>query len=289
MSVKLLLTLKLGLIYIGLYFCSVHQSAAQVVLYDENFDNYPATWLNETGGSGNYEQIPAGSPPCVSSSIGTTADFNSTNIDFQSGQNATSFLGVNPESPCGGFYNTIVKSDTLDLSTLSNLKFKGRYIITNTLGWGASLNIILSTSSFDTTFSSPGDFEVTNNWADFEFDLSSKVMDDTVVMTIYFSAGDGIGLDDLELSDGVAVTSIEEAASDQISVYPIPTEGKLYISSENSYSELVKLYDITGNDVTNLVTFSKGELDITLLHPGNYFMKVTMVDGTSVTKRVIKM
>lgn len=167
------------------------------IYFQEDFEAIPVTTIlnNLTGES----QLPDGPPACAQGSRGNTADFNSTNVDFQNAQNASYFLGVNAEV-CGGFYNATLITDTvtgLDLSAADSLKFSCRYFKSTTLGWGpTTLKIVFDNGA--TTFTIESEFVTTDSWDNLEVGLPASMISAAVEIIIEnMGGGEGVALDDI--------------------------------------------------------------------------------------------
>ncbi|MFH2096251.1 MAG: T9SS type A sorting domain-containing protein [Bacteroidota bacterium] len=173
-------------------FLSIHLVTAQVVLFGEDFETSPVTSIV----NGYTGVLPDGPPPCSQASRGTTVDFNSTSIDFQNSQNPGYFMGANPESPCGGYYNANLESDTLDFSGYDSLVFKCRYFKSTTLGWGPSA-LIITFDNLSDTYTIETEFTTTDNWDSIEVVLPATMISPNVVILINMGGGEGAALDDI--------------------------------------------------------------------------------------------
>ena len=84
-----------------------------------------------------------------------------------------------------------------------------------------------------------------------------------------------------------AVLKLENTQIEKgLDIYPNPTIGKLFISSQASKVVKAKLFDITGRIVQNIKA-TTSMLDITNLPKGIYMLKLSFKD-TSIVKKVIK-
>ncbi len=81
-----------------------------------------------------------------------------------------------------------------------------------------------------------------------------------------------------------ATTGISEVSANAISIYPNPTDGKLFIESGDLHMEKVEVLDITGRTV---LTSHETEINISHLSAGTYFVKLK-TDKGGVVKKVIK-
>jgi len=145
-------------------------------------------------------QLPDGPSACSKGSRGSTAAFNSLNVDFQVTQNASYFLGVNPEAPCAGFYNATLITDTvtgLDFSVADSLKFSCRYFKSTTLGWGATtLKIVFDNGT--TTFTVEPEFITNDSWDNVDVGLPASMISTGIEIRIEnMGGGEGVALDDI--------------------------------------------------------------------------------------------
>ena len=84
-----------------------------------------------------------------------------------------------------------------------------------------------------------------------------------------------------------AVLKLENTQIEKgLDIYPNPTIGKLFISSQASKVVKAQLFDITGRIVQNIKA-TTSMLDITNLPKGIYMLKLSFKD-TSIVKKVIK-
>ncbi len=81
-----------------------------------------------------------------------------------------------------------------------------------------------------------------------------------------------------------AITGISEVSASSISIYPNPTDGKLFIESGDLHMEKVEVLDITGRTV---LTSHETEINISHLSAGTYFVKLK-TDKGRVVKKVVK-
>ena len=72
-----------------------------------------------------------------------------------------------------------------------------------------------------------------------------------------------------------------------VSVYPNPTTGELRIRNCESGIKDIRIFDLMGNKFPLRVERASGEVDISHLPPGMYFMQITTEKGV-VTKKIVK-
>lgn len=84
---------------------------------------------------------------------------------------------------------------------------------------------------------------------------------------------------------------VSDLTNSQLSIYPNPTRGEVYILTEKSYKDAnVSIVDLTGKTVyqTNLdLTSKRATLDVTSLPVGVYVIKIDTKEGI-ITKKLIK-
>jgi len=82
--------------------------------------------------------------------------------------------------------------------------------------------------------------------------------------------------------------SINEIASNKVSIYPNPTTDKLFINNSNTLNILsIKLYDVLGKIVLQeLINFE--QIDVSLLKSGVYLVKIEIYNRI-ITKKIIKL
>jgi hypothetical protein len=268
-------------------------SNAQTVLYSENFESYPINKLYVQ--NSGKQSIPNDASPCSYASRGNTTNFNSTHVDFKSSQNSSYFLGVNPESPCGGYYSATIVSDPLDFSGVSTLYLKGRYIQTTTLGWGSTaLSITLSNGTKDTTFQGNTYFPANDKWNNFSIKLTSDYIKNNIVITIGFTAGDGIAVDDIEIS-GSPLTTGTIKANDELyksfDVYPTMVSDLLHVNNINNNMQNIKASILNMEGVIKMESSLQNTqeiIDVSKLMNGIYLLKLTTPNGDSFSYRLVK-
>jgi len=262
---------------------------AQTILFQENFETSPITSILNTW---NFEtQLTNGPSPCSLASRGNTADFNSTNVDFQNSQNSSYFLAVNPEAPCAGFYNASLSTSVLDFSTATDsIIFKCKYFKSTTLNWGPSqLEIIFNNGSLSDTIIS--EFSTTDNWDNVEVKLPSFVTSPTVTITINMGGGEGVAIDDIEVLGYNVTTVLSEILTKSILIYPNPTQEFIYLkNSFNKAIQSVEILTTTGQiikseEISN--SQDQNRIDISDFKEGVYFLIIKFDNSTSETYKFI--
>jgi len=84
-----------------------------------------------------------------------------------------------------------------------------------------------------------------------------------------------------------ACTGVNELTENDFVVYPNPTNGIVNIKNLN-YNSSIELYNILGDLIyKEKVTAESTILDLSKYNAGNYFLKVTTTEGTTITKKLI--
>jgi hypothetical protein len=259
---------------------------AQNVLFQEDFETAPITSIVNTFG----DSVPNGSSPCGQASRGTTADLNSSSIDFINAQNSTYFLGVNPESPCGGFYQATLASDSMDWSASDSIVFKCRYFMSTTLNWGSYGCRIIFNDGFDADTIST-EFTTTNSWDSLIVGIPISLASPDVVMTITMGGGEGVALDDIQIINFPATKINEVVDKESFKVFPNPVTNNLYIESlETEIIYELSLSDISGRCIIRKTNIKDNEkwMDLSSLGSGMYILNVSSTDGSIYSYKIIK-
>ena len=76
--------------------------------------------------------------------------------------------------------------------------------------------------------------------------------------------------------------------SSELGIYPNPvTQGKIYITSKNSLTKEIKIFDVVGKLVFNTSTANK-ELNVSNIQPGMYLIQIKEADVVVTKKLIIK-
>lgn len=79
-----------------------------------------------------------------------------------------------------------------------------------------------------------------------------------------------------------------EPTIEGLSFYPNPVStGKLYITTKNSLTKEISIFDVLGKEVLN-TTISSKELNVSAINPGIYIIKIKEGEATATRKLVIK-
>ncbi|MFT6244767.1 MAG: hypothetical protein ACJAXI_001536 [Crocinitomicaceae bacterium] len=262
-------------------------ASGQTVLFSEDFEaspvtNFLNTWTSET-------QLPDGPSPCGSSTRGNSADFNSSTVDFNVAQNGSYFLGLNPESPCGGFYNASLHSPTQDFSGLADsIVVSIRYFKSSTLGWGPSqLEIVFDNGTVTDTIRDQ--FATIDNWDVIDYVLPISMHKAIVDITINIGGGEGVGLDDMTVTRYLVIASTIEIATG-LSLFPNPAKDQINIRSKSEHLLSWEIYGMTGNIVlsSNDINSLTENIDLSVLDNGNYIIRIETINGARASQRITK-
>lgn len=256
-------------------------------LFLEDFETSPVTSIyNLLGGD-----VPDGPSPCGKASRGNTGDLNSSSVDFLNAENGTYFLGVNPHSPCGGFYIARLKADSLDFSSQDSLRFKCRYFKSTTVGWGAT-SLQITISSLTSSFIINSQFSVTGSWTNLDIALPSSLISYPVSIDIEMGGGEGVGLDDVEVVNIPSTTTGLEQynVSDNIKFYPNPFSSQTILQTDNVLSNAtLTVYNSFGQIVKQVNNISGQTAVLTRdnLASGLYFIRLTEENKSIATDKLI--
>ncbi len=260
---------------------------AQSLLFHEDFEISPVTNIFNSGET----QLTEGPSPCGKGSRGNTADFNSTNVDFQNLQNSSYFLGVNPESPCGGFYTASLTTDSLDLSAADSLKFKCHYFKSTTLGWGgAILNIVFNNGTTNFTIDQ-SKFPINDNWDSLEIALPNSMIDPSVLMTINLGGGEGVGIDDIKIINVITTNINKHNLINNVKLYPVPASNLLHIELGDTHPNInYTIMDLYGNVIAkeSIQQTSNALINVEHLSKGIYIIKITDNTNKSAYYKIVK-
>ncbi len=189
-------------------------------LFLENFESVPVTSVVNSDGTALIN----GLGNCIYAGRVTAAVINSTNVNFNSTQNSSYFLGHNPENPCGGYTVISLKMPALNFSGTSSLHFKCRYFMSNTLAWGGPPVLKITFSNGTSSFTLNSQFSVQNNWANLDVALPNYLIAPSVTITIddFGGGGEGAGLDDIEIVNTSASGINQNEQGANIQFYPNP-------------------------------------------------------------------
>lgn len=267
----------------SLFILEIH---AQSTVFSEDFESSTMiTTFENTFGN----DLPDGPSPCGKAARGTTADFNSTNVDFLNAENNTNFLGVNPEDPCGGYYSaTVASTSSFDFSSADSLVFKCRYYMSSTLDWGPTNIEITFNNGTDTQVLLPSEFSVTDTWTEYEIDLDAIMVGASAVdMTISIDAGDGVALDDIEILNYEPSATLTNEEKEEISVFPNPFNDAFTLNvSDQLLGGQYKIVSLAGKILSvGTLNQKKNEISTNILS-GIYLVVVEKGEAVRIEKVV---
>ncbi|WP_196895383.1 T9SS type A sorting domain-containing protein [Aureivirga marina] len=258
------------------------------ILFEEDFETFPLTssFVHSYDGA----EIPQNNLECGKASVGDATYFNSTNLDFLESENDSDYLGINTEEPCGGFYNTNVKVENVDLSGVSELFFQCRYFLTSPLDWGdTSLKVTFSKGT--TTHVIESEFSVEDKWTNMSVALPAALIQEDVKIEIRLE-GEGVAIDDIFVADEVIATdgevlAIAENNIKNMKIYPNPTTNIINFETTDSNLE-VYIYDIQGIFIKQENLKNQRILDFSMLTNGVYILKVKDSNSNVFVEKIIK-
>ncbi|SDB65458.1 Por secretion system C-terminal sorting domain-containing protein [Flavobacteriaceae bacterium MAR_2010_188] len=272
-----------------LIFLATLFSQAQTIYFEQDFETTDAITnirnISQATGEFKEDVLTVGPPPCTFMSKGNAMTVNSTDVDYNSAQNDTDFLNLNPQVLCDAYTIAGVKSIEFDMSSvIGGAYVSGRYYISSTLSYGTTnmaigLNNGTDNLGLDITF-----FPVRDTWTTFEFPIPAAFLTSTMVLGIGVQAGQAFGFDDLVVSD-YSVLSVPNQSINELKLYPNPVvNGEVHL--ENFSKVDVEIFNILGKKVKNLKNVSN-KFRVDDLNSGIYIVKFN--DGSnSVTKKIIK-
>ena len=89
------------------------------------------------------------------------------------------------------------------------------------------------------------------------------------------------------VKESVELEIIEVKRLEEVILYPNPTDGQLRIINYELRIEGIEIFDIYGRKILEPPLTGLRAYDLTVLHPGIYFVKITTEKGT-VTQKIIK-
>lgn len=154
---------------------------------------------------------------------------------------------------------------------------------------------ILSTTDPDITindnFQSWGDISVGfYEWAsDFDFTVSNTSPEKDVIFILELTSDEGSWTENFTVHINSASTSNEQSEK-IISVFPTPTEDKLYLKlTEPVVFNDILIYNALGQIVLQTNQINDNYINVSNLKSGSYFIKLILENGTVVNLRFIKM
>jgi len=142
---------------------------------------------------------------------------------------------------------------------------------------------IASSPVVDNSLTAAYEGDATPNWVRRTVDLSNYAGQTIFVAFRHYNVTDMFLLDIDDIRVGAPEAGIDEVADAQVTLYPNPTTGMLYISAENVKS--VTVVDVNGRTV--MTQLSGAAIDMSNLANGTYFVRTVTEKGVSV-ERVVK-
>lgn len=244
--------------------------SAQTVIFSENFEDSPVTSIINNDDSALGE----GESPCGYATRGNASDFNSTSVDMNAAENGGYYLGVNPESPCGGFYSATVKAASpLDFTDMDSLRISFRYFKTSTVSLGpVELNIGFDNGSEAFTVSSG--LTVQDEWTVCDTVLPLIMVNESSVdLSIELGGGEAVAVDDIQVQGWEFSDNPGKQFDQNISFYPNPA--KTHITINTKQNAKFCLMNALGKQVLEQ-TLTNGEntVDLNQLPAGIYYIRV---------------
>jgi len=154
--------------------------------------------------------------------------------------------------------------------------------------WGASSDVTVSTRMAPMpTISMSGDSLVTDNWAAYQWYLNGNVINGAVDQ---FWIPQNNGIYRVEVEDLVGcrgssdtlwvLTSLEENLDSQLSVYPNPSQGRIFVSWQNEvpHATEIRLLNSLGQEVFQQSFSPRGRIEVQLpdhLAEGMYWVEIS--------------
>ena len=99
----------------------------------------------------------------------------------------------------------------------------------------------------------------------------------------------GTGTESPQLPEPEPDVSCLNAENPDLRIYPNPSDGKFFVEFTGTDDHLVKVFDMLGNEVTDITTAgSNTVVDLTGRSAGIYVVRVISNGNKVVTKRIIK-
>lgn len=267
--------------------------AQEVSLFKEDFEVYPIpTFTMKSKDPIPQDLVGFG----CSARIGIASDFNSTNVDFGSG-NLTKFVGGNAISPCGGAIDPKFEySENIDLtSATEKIKLRFKYFHTDPLDWNGGispfLRIRFTSGGNSWTIVSGADFPAVNEeWTDVLVDFPLTFEGSISSIDIVTSIGGALGIDDFEIFYGVPNTSDlsknQNTLVKSILTYPNPAKDVLFVDIEDPIKR-ISFFNIVGKKVLEYQNPTNSELDISVLKKGTYMLRIE-TNGETYERKIVK-
>lgn len=256
--------------------------------FNEDFETQSSDYfVHLPGGEDTFEvDIPSGPSPCSSPSIGNYTDFSSASVTLNAADNDGYFLGINPEEPCGGYFQEVCKINRpIDLSTTDEtVTISFRYYKSSTIDYGAS-TLKLELTNADNSITIEDELTITDAWTEFAMDIPSTFGDEITRLYITLG-GEAILIDDFRIGEKI-ITDIEDEIHSTFDIYPNPSKGMIYINTDKSILSC-EIFDISGKLIKKYNTIENNSLDLTDMNNGVYIIKTHTESGIQNNRLIIE-
>jgi hypothetical protein len=83
--------------------------------------------------------------------------------------------------------------------------------------------------------------------------------------------------------------NVKNSDSSEIGIYPNPaTQGKIFITSKNTFSKEIKIFDTLGKVILETTINNNKELNISNIQPGMYFIQIKESNVVVTRKLIVK-
>jgi hypothetical protein len=261
-TAKFMLLIIASICYTGL--------SAQTLIFSEDFETSPVTSIINNDDSALGE----GEPPCGYATRGNASDYNSTNVDMNVAENSGYYAGVNPEYPCGGFYDATFKTASpLDFTDMDSLRFSFHYYKTSTLNWGGVILKVKFHNGTDSIVIDAG-MTVQDSWTMYDTVLPASMLNEpSVDLSFTLGGGEAVAVDDIQVQGWVFSDNPGKQFDQNISFYPNPAKDKITI--QTGYDANFCLMNALGKQVKKQ-TLTRGENTVNLnqIPAGIYYIRV---------------
>ncbi|RZJ69745.1 MAG: T9SS type A sorting domain-containing protein [Flavobacterium sp.] len=102
-----------------------------------------------------------------------------------------------------------------------------------------------------------------------------------LMATLFFSAG-------TFAQDGRGIAASKSETIDGLNIYPNPvSSGRVFITSKSTANKEVEIFDVLGKRILKADIAGK-ELNISILNPGVYIIKIKEGDASATRKLIVK-
>ena len=208
---------------------------------------------------------------CKNFSIGTADQFTTASIDFNNTENATSFLGFNPEVCKTGPKNINIRRTISIETTTEPLVFTCRYFRSS--ADNSDFNIFFEGGN---THITQEQFSQRDEWTELTVDLPADFTgnsfigsDSFIEMFIRANNANGIAIDDIIIKEK-EITGISSKNNVTATIYPNPFKNEVKL--EKVTNTKISVYALDGNLVGEYKTSVEGNLNLSDLEKGVYLL-----------------